>query len=529
MNIDCLLTRVWEYKYFISNYKGVEKVNFITTNIEVYSRVLLEGEKNITFLDFAGENKNGEYEAVIESDIRARIFDFQTSEIRYGNKITPNNGNGWEHLNIYFIIYGIIRILNLSKFLARELNARYKIYMFMYNNPPDYYFENEVSQYFLYDALKSQYHHIEMIKINSPHFKPLAYSKKIVVPEGDFENAVHLPTVFYDQSRIRQEINKRNIQIIDIESPYWDVPICNNRANLLEVIDYKNFLSIDKNKNYIISYKEIFSELMRQYNIPKEIYSRMEVRLLQRSIFQLESYLALEESNSISSIKALDISDHETGLHGPLMSIAQNRGWSVNVEPHSAYVIGPLPFTSRCKSDKIFKPLNFNSTLRVDYCLPNSSYAVEKILTRKFNTNEKNILIVLNELDDVVGVPHLSLLDLIEGLSFFQKTIKDKGYSLRIRHKPSHSYENLIGENIEKANGSIEDCIQWAHYYIGIGEPTSLITKFHLNGTICMQISSENIIPSARNYLPEDIFILEKFDYKYLFNCVAQFFDGLNS
>jgi hypothetical protein len=527
MNVNCLITRIWEYNYFKLNYKGTEKVIFITTNIEVYSKVLLDKHENIEFIDFGMQDKNGEYEAVIESDMLARIFDYQSSEIRYENKIIPCYGSGWDYLNIYFIIYGIIRIKCLSDFLAREVSGGEKIFMFMYNNPPDYYFQNEVSQYFLYNTLKNMYSEVGLINITSPYYKPNAYSNKIILPEGYFENLIHLPTVFYERNRVVQEISKRDIRKIDIESPYWDVPVLNDRARLLEPIEYKSFLDNEAKKNYLIDYKDLLKKLLVKFSIPKDVYSRMEVRLLLRSIFQIESYSVLEKAKSISSVKLLDISDHDTGLHGPLMTIAQNREWLVNVEPHSGYVIGPLPFTDNSKSDRIFKPLKFSSTLRLDNCLPNSSYASEKRVTRRFDKNNKNIIIVLNELDDVVGVPHLCLVDLIEGMSFFYETMVGKGYSLRIRHKPSHSYENLIGLNIEKANGSIDDCINWADYYLGIGEPTSLITKFYLNGATCMQISSETIIPSARNYLPEGIFIVEKFDYKLLFQHVNNFLEEL--
>ena len=86
-------------------------------------------------------------------------------------------------------------------------------------------------------------------------------------------------------------------------------------------------------------------------------------------------------------------------------------------------------------------------------------------------------------------------------IKYFEKS----GVDLRIRQKPSHSYDNLELQYGIPMIGPIEQFLDWPDICVGIGATSTALIKFWSKGADCYHISVHNYTDWDRENLPKEI------------------------
>jgi hypothetical protein len=426
---------------------------------------------------------------------------------------------GWDYLNIYFLAYTLIRWSELApKFSGYIPNDPNGILFPWIDNPQDFYFDSKLQRQILANSLITQNKNIKAFRVSpKTPFKPNAYFYEINCDTLTNESALcHFPTSFYDAAYHAKRIKEKyGEKIIDIQSPYFDVPILDKRIRIgPSRIDVSRIISA----NFERKIKDINKKLFIEIGIGAcNNFELQHQHLFKRFAFQYDSYKKLEKK--FSNLESLEICCHDTGLSGPLISLSEKFNIKTIVWPHSTFINNPLrshdnlvlTSCSRVPSPFLSLGLSTHQSLSINKEFKSNSY--EKI------KHPRALMILMNELDDVAGIP---LVDFFLYKSFLKELINhflSKQYKIFLRQKPSHSYASLFSEfkNYE-SSGQLSDYLDRVGVCVSLGTPTTALSKFLLVGKDCLHVQFESMtdvekytIPEAPCIITRDISLFKKF------------------
>ncbi len=498
--------------YVILRKINVELINeykIFTVNVEAYDKLLLSGVKNVYLIPINYEVSTNVHEAHINADREARYWEFESASCKANISGDKNIYYGWDYLNLYYIRYTWYRYIKLSKLLYEFLPSAEELVILWRKNAQDYYFDSVILRSIIIDKLKNKYTNIIGVNyFDENPYKEDAYKRKLIIPEGKYTKLVHLPTAFYDYKKHVDENKGQNV--LDIESPYFDLKISNNRANLSLDIkeEFEKYIELNN------KYQDIFFNYLHTTEVSNKIIELQVNRLIKRSIFQLENYQILLSSNQLKKIKSIELSDHEAGLQGPIVSFANAYKIPVNYWPHSSLTVIPTPLVANSITTKNFYFRKTSSFVNLNTGLNNQE---NQIKIKEKNLNERNylksnVLILHNEIDDVSGISLIDFNIFNKRYSELIELLISRNYDVRTRQKPSHSYVNLGLSPVQSLDGPLSEIIDWPNLCISIGATTTALVHFWSKGAQCIHLSFHTLIDQDLENLPDNVLRLNFYD-----------------
>ena len=313
----------------------------------------------------------------------------------------------------------------------------------------------------------------------------------------------HVPTCFYDRAWLAMEVARSHAYTLDLPSPFWDVPLHRGAPLLVprsglggeaEVAEY--------GARAVRVLEPLLADLLPQQRAREEQITAWAAR----ARWQALNFLQLRRAfDRLAGAPAPDflIADQDTGLNGPLFSIADRIGRAITVVPHSGHASMLLPHGRRvsvveragygCAPRTLIgqavpvRPVRFN---RLAKRRPVAPHAHPSRLQR--------ICLLLNSLN----TEGLSYVD-AHALAEFYKTLaalcRVGGVELVLRPKPgSPAYAVLasaldvsaaqlasaVQQPLETLAETCELCLAW-------GEPTTGIAPFLDAGSLVLQVMRE--------------------------------------
>ena len=466
----------------------LNEVNFYTQNIGAMERAIELKLKKVSFLDL--RISSVKYSQIqIEADRIARFIDFELSNIRR-KYFQIEETIGWDYQYLYWIILKVLRHSENNIQLMDQLTNIDKIYFVRNDAPQDYYFVSHILADLYAYFFKKNSRNYGVINIDQQGLtKDIGVSYQLYFPENiaEYRSIVHLPTVFYNKEQVIEELKSQYGDLyIDIESPYFDVPYSYQRIKLQKG-------SSTFNQKFSSEMREFLSRAYSRFNYG-DILNGTIHRQITRAHSQVNLYKKL--SDSPISVEKIYLSDHDTGLQGPLLSYANHTEIPVVMYPHSSYAVMPTAVIKNGYKVGLVSDLDSYPDLGGD----SSSFKFENLVFSGKKSTGK-VVILLNELDDTTQLPPESSVAIIRAALTICKIIHGQGKEVGLRVKPRHSYKNVIAgifrqefkdasfDKLMFLDGDIDALAQGTACCIGLGMPSTALKYFMKSGARLIQVS----------------------------------------
>jgi len=435
------------------------------------------------------------------SDQIARTYDSEIAFLRE-SAFGVQHGFGWHYLNFKFITNGLLRLKRASNQLRRVVPLRGDILVPWCMSPPDYYFDSELLRSISVDALRGADNRLVKLKFDRSRLNnPAAYVHIPKFATASVKHIVHLPTASYDFRNHITRLKSKAANYVDIQSPYFDVPIGHARACLTEPV--KDVITPEYSAAIANLTERVLEGIIDKLSLSSLIH-----RTLERENFQINTLLALRSAASLNEANTLDITDHDSGLQGPLMTFAAERDLEVDVWPHST--VSAQPFPSSRLTTKNYCVTDENCYSRLG---PTSANLRKLSFPREGRTapRNKNILLLHNELEDISGITKIDIPEFLGRYQGLKRKLLDSGLAYRIRHKPKHSYAEALGDITEPlAEGDLSDWFAWAGVCISFGELSTALIKLAQADCYCAHVSFGAISTHEMSVLPPNTRLFEE-------------------
>lgn len=407
------------------------------------------------------------------------------------------NQKSWDFLNLYFIFFTVQIFQSQTKNIDSIIKSRDKFSVIWPNFGQDYHFDSTLVKGVIFNE-----HSLndKIVKIDIEDNDPNIFNKSLDLSTiKNPQTLVATPTISSsDQLSLIDFINTHAFDenIACFQSPFWDVDLGINKIPY-QHIDIYNIADV----NYITEYRILIRNAFRFIGIQK-ISMNQENRLIERSLFQINFYLKM---HSLINPKKIIVTNHDGGLLGPLLSLAEVNNSEVHYFPHSSTQNLPLRLLKKCYvhsayNNKGFKSLHNNSSF--DY---HSVIYTSKSET--INDTNNNAIVLLNDLSEY-GFTKGRLADHAANINKICDLLTLKGYNVSIRDKPSCPYENilktLINYNFSSNTESLAQIAKNTSICIAYESATSAMSFFSREGTTI--ILASNRIQTTFEYaiIPEE-------------------------
>jgi hypothetical protein len=316
----------------------------------------------------------------------------------------------------------------------------------------------------------------------------------------------HLPTCFYDRNWLSAEVLRNHESTIDIPSQYWDVPI-NRRHNIFVPIDSAPDADIDLALEYGNRAAKVIKNTLQDV-IGTSNWSQDQVsEWTHRCVWQVLNYLGLRQGLE-RRMPELLVADQDTGLNGPLYSIAHELETRITVFPHSCYPSIALPHGR-----------NVTAIERSGFNTPVKSVNGQNINVKKVSFNAKSskekkseinsICLLLNAMQ-TEGLSHVDLAAVGKFHNELKEFCQRRNIELLIRPKPSSAASNLLstlfGVSAQQLQANclipLETLAKQSDLCIGFGEPSTALAVFLDHGCPAIQVNNEDWPTEITTCLP---------------------------
>lgn len=315
---------------------------------------------------------------------------------------------------------------------------------------------------------------------------------------GPVPALVHLPTTYRHHEVFKPQLAQAFPGLVDLPGVFWDLPYQQER------LGWKATASLPPTwqPTEAIVYREraraVFREHLREH-LPNEAGLRAQVELFtERAWWQAIHALGLRRALA-GSRPQLVVTDHDTGLNGPLFSVAASLGSQVTVLPHSSYPTGALPHGVGVEA---LERNGFGTPVRAVWGEPVRSRGVQltrELTQHRLRSELRSVCMLVNGMVSN-GLFYIDFLGLATFHQALAAACKAAGIPLKLRLKPSASGVGLIasaiGMPVDVLQGvmaeSIEDLAAHTDLCVSFGQPTSGTISFLASGCCMLHASSQH-------------------------------------
>lgn len=456
--------------------------------------------------------------AASEAISRATLVDLQLSAERErlwgGEQVLT----GWD-VGLFFLA---LQRAAVARAIARAVSAGFTeqtIGLLRPSNPQQMYFDSFVSTDLVGQdpqrfSVVDRYHDARWQRPDAYDQVLDARAMGALLSRGVISLVSHVPTCFYDRAWLAAEVARSHAYTLDLPSPFWDVPLHRGapllvpRASLAaeaEVAEY--------GARVVRGLEPLLADLLPQQRAREEQITAWAARARWQALNFLQLRAAFASLPAASRpapgapaapAGAPDflVADQDTGLNGPLFSIADRVGGAITVVPHSGHASMLLPHGRRTQVVE-----------RAGYgCAPRTLIG-QAVPTRAVRFNQQarrrpagvspgarlqRVCLLLNSFS-TEGLSHVDAHALAEFYRPLAALCAAEGAQLVLRPKPGAPALAVLAGALEVAPGELAGAVQQplpalaesCELCLAWGEPTTGIAPFLDAGSLVLQVMRE--------------------------------------
>lgn len=466
----------------------------VCTSVNAYLLLCAEGLRNRLELMDSPLPGNKFSEIVVTAERLARTVDTEISQ--HLTKVAGQPmAQGWDFWDKLLFAKSLLPIMEWLRTVdLRLLPDRLAVCQFA--NAQDYFHPSSIRSEIFCEAFKRVGKRLTRIPIEFP--LPLPHTagvwRSIYRASGKHlmgARLVHVPSAFYKVKELAQVYAKEGF--LGLESPYYE-----NRVT---------------NKNILLDRKNVANSAWpMDMDVPRCIYGDFAEQLglsglrgiqlqldhwLERLAFQFRAFKMLSILRDKYGVSLAALSDHDGGLFGPACSAFRDQKEVVALLPHSTICVGPLP---RLASDAIGVMQSVRPLEPFDGA-PLPAPTLVQGPPQACNVDGA-FVIVLNEIDDVSGLPAHKLDDLLDFVEALASGLITRGLRPVLRARSSAPVQAVRRLKFEAWDGDLGELVTTAALCIGVGRVTSALTHFWCAGVPCLHVQDRELDPHGSYLLP---------------------------
>lgn len=461
----------------------LKDVEIITASLNVANIALKAGYSKINFVNHSKRNDENTREGIHhEAERLARTLDAEFGFIASKALNLKFLATGWMYLNIYCTIYSALRLRAFSREVSGKLNGE-NVLVHIPDNNPYFYFDSDLHKNIVCSELAKSNHVIKLKTSNLiQSFNPIF---QYDLNQHDFNEIGHFPTIFYEQSKLKQIISKSS-GMLQLPSQFWNVDIGGKSAQVELGSKIKKPSAED---NSLGGVDEIINKVYSFFSLPYDSLESKTTYYLNHLSSQINLFAQLDATQRNRKVQRICVSDHDTSIHGPLLSFARAHDIPVEIFAHSHTPTGPLSDTNKTFRHNLLRPTN--TCISISGQIQNPKDLTHDKIKSLFN---KKIVILLNAFEDFAGIVTENYIEMQLLLNSFIEELKKNGYAVFIRFKPHFEYNPIIKINADEANGPLEQWIESGTIAISFGQATTALSKFAQQGNSTYHIQTEVMV-----------------------------------
>ncbi|MBI5718023.1 MAG: hypothetical protein HZC37_10095 [Burkholderiales bacterium] len=449
--------------------------------------------------------------AASEAIARATLVDLQMSAERErlwgGDQVLT----GWD-VGLFFLA---LQRAAVARAIAKAVSASFKeqsIGLLRPSNPQQMYFDSFVSADLVGQdpqrfSVIDRYHDARWQRADAYDQVLDAHAMGSLLARGVITLVSHVPTCFYDRAWLAEEVARSHAYTLDLPSPFWDVPLHRGapllvpRSNLAaeaEVADY--------GARAVRVLEPLLADLLPQQRAREEQIGAWAARARWQALNFLQlraAFARLPASLRSGAAAAPDflIADQDTGLNGPLFSIADKVGGAITVVPHSGHASMLLPHGRRAQ---VVERAGYGCAPRtlLGQAVPARAVRFNQQAQRRpaaaHGVRLARLCLLLNSLS-TEGLSHVDAYALAEFYKPLAALCETAGVQLVLRPKPGAPAMAVLAGALGLAPTQLAGAVQQplptlaetCELCLAWGEPTTGIAPFLDAGSLVLQVMSE--------------------------------------
>ena len=331
-----------------------------------------------------------------------------------------------------------------------------------------------------------------------------AAAMRALLARGVITLVSHVPTCFYERAWLAAEVARAHAYTLDLPSPFWDVPL-HRGASLL--VPAAGLALPAAQQAEAATYGERAARLLEQQLgdlLPQPRAREMQIAAwVMRSRWQALNFLQLRRAFAGPGTGARPdflLADQDTGLNGPLFSLAAALGCAITVVPHSGHASMLLPHGERVT---VVERAGYGCAPRtlLGQAVPARSVRFNQRTARKPAAGVPRlgrVCLLLNSMC-TEGLSHVDAHALAEFYKPLAALCEAVGVELTLRPKPGAPalgvLAGALGVDAAKLVGAVqqplEQLAESADLCLAWGEPTTGIAPFLDAGCLVLQVMRE--------------------------------------
>lgn len=450
-----------------------------------------------------------------EAIARATLIDLQLSAERErlfggdGGHGAEQAFTGWD-VGLFFLA---LQRAALARALAKAVAASFKeqsIGLLRPSNPQQMYFDSFVSA----DLVGQDPQRFSIVdRYDDARWqRPDAYDRVLdaqamgaVLARGVISLVSHVPTCFYDRAWLAEQVARSHAYTLDLPSPFWDVPLHRGapplvvaRAGLAmpaEVAEY--------GQRVVRVLEPLLADLLPQPRAREEQLAAWAARSRWQALNFLQLKAAFPRLARSAPAPDFLVADQDSGLNGPLFSIADRLGASITVVPHSGHASMLLP---HCRRVAVVERAGYGCAPRtlLGQAVPVRPVRFNQQARRRVPAQAphgarlKTLTLLLNSMN-TEGLSHVDAHALAEFYRPLAALCERAGVLLVLRPKPGAPALAVLAGALGVAPAQLAGAVQQplaelaeaSELCVAWGEPTTGIAPFLDAGCLVLQVMRE--------------------------------------
>ena len=410
----------------------------------------------------------------------------------------PGVFQGWDHVGFRFFFLRALVAQALGELCDQQLPEP-RIGLFRPRKPQQFYFDAFVSCD-LFTGSSSRWQVVDdydevanwVLDAQSACFD----FEWIGQRAAGLQAVVHIPTVYANLTQYVQGMAGRFQRLIELPSPFWDIPLGRERCPLVPLRDAAAAFVGPQ----CIAYRELARAVIERHlagllRPPHALKMQVDMMAYQ-CLLQAVNFHGL--SSALKGTAAhFVLTEHDTGAVGPLFSVAERLGSEITVLPHSSYPTQPLPHSIRVRA---IERDGFATAVRALWGERVTTRAVRFSPRREPVQRQRvrTVCLLLNTLSSR-GISHIDFV----GMANFHKALTQRcaqrDVRLLVRAKPNASCLPILcgalgvpAESLQQAmSAPLSEVAEASDLCLCHGEMTSAAIDFLEAGSHVLHVSQE--------------------------------------
>ena len=446
--------------------------------------------------------------AATEAIARATLVDLQLSAERERLWGDEQALTGWD-VGLFFLA---LQRAAVARALAKAVASSFKetsIGLLRPSNPQQMYFDSFVSTDLVGQdpqrfSIVDRYHDARWQRPDAYDQVLDAHTMGALLARGVITLVSHVPTCFYDRAWLADQVARAHAYTLDLPSPFWDVPLHRGAPMLVPRSSLAGEAEVaDYGARVVRVLEPLLADLLPHPRAREEQITAWAARARWQALNFLQLGRAFARLAAGVQVPDFLVADQDTGLNGPLFSIADRVGAAITVVPHSGHASMLLPHGRRAQ---VVERAGYGCAPRtlLGQAVPVRAVRFNQGAQRRAAPHPahpprlRRVCLLLNSLN-TEGLSHVDAHALAEFYKPLALTCQAAGVELVLRPKPGAPAYAVLSSVLELSTAQLAAVVQQpletlaetSELCLAWGEPTTGIAPFLDAGSLVLQVMRE--------------------------------------